>query len=148
MQTLFSVLAGAMGGAVITALVGPAIQARRDHARWVRERRYEAFTHALEMLRSIRLLMSEAIQVATAPRPPGVTVEAALARATTISEKAKELAADWPALSAPSSILGPDTVDKALGTAGEAVGRGDPDAILAAEEKLVAAMRKSLNVKA
>ncbi|WP_104131586.1 hypothetical protein [Cryobacterium sp. M91] len=141
-QVLLTIFGGALV-ATLGGLLGVSIQARRDHAKWVRERRYEAFITAIVLLRQVTVLMEEANKI-TAGSTEGTARGTDF---TAVVSRAKELKTGWPEASAPLVVLGPDGVDKALGIAAEALGTDDPGALRAAERALVTTMRKALAIK-
>ena len=62
---LLSLLVGALGAALL-GLLGATIQARREHARWVRERRHEAYDAFMRLAERVRNRDQEANAAAEA----------------------------------------------------------------------------------
>lgn len=62
---LLSLLVGALGAALL-GLLGASIQSRREHARWVRERRHEAYNAFMRVAERVRNRDQEANATAEA----------------------------------------------------------------------------------
>lgn len=139
MDTLVPVVVGGLL-TLVAGLIGVAVQGRREHAKWVRERRYDAFIAAIGLLRKVAGLMDDAKPLLA----KGTMPDAELAE---VNNKAKLLRAEWPKASAPLALLGPDRVDEALGEAAKALRGNNADLVRVAEQTMIAAMRKALDIK-
>jgi len=143
LSPLAQVLLTIFGGATVAALgglFGAWIQGRRDHAKWVREQRYEAFITAIMLLRQVALLTGKANELAAKGALPNGELDA-------LSKKATDSIAGWPEASAPLALLGPDGVDESLGVAAKALRSNDQAVLRAAEQTLLKAMRAALAIK-
>ena len=139
-QVLLTIFGGALVAA-LGGLLGVSVQARRDHAKWVRERRYEAFVTAIVLLRDVSARQEQANKIRAAG---GAARGSGLDQ---VISRARELEAEWPAASAPLAVLGPDGVDNALGIAAKALASDDQRGLRAAEGALIVTMRKALAIK-
>ncbi len=136
------VLLTIFGGALLTAVaggIGALIAWNREHHKWIRERRFVAFTDALALLGRVSDL-ARLSRAATVKGPAASGERAAIAeQATVLRERFAEIAA-------PFKLLGPDTIDAALNKAAKASDSGDPDVLKVAETELIKAMRSTLRI--
>ncbi len=136
--TLLAVLS-IFGGAALTGLVGfiaAAIERRREHEKWVREKRYEAYVSALTLSAAMNSLADESAQMAetSASEDRKILLRE---RLTSLSEKAFEAAA-------PFAVLGPESVDVLLVQLTNAPTFEERNT---AHNALIAEMRKTLKIK-
>lgn len=139
-------------GAVLAALagfVGAWIQAAREHRRWVRERRYEAFQTArlaAERYRDLgRAIM--ALREMAPPEDAGGR-ERHFRKAAEVKAQHEALRETMDEAFTPLLILGPQRVMEDLGDFAVAVDRGDGEAADAAEGRFILGMRRALKVRA
>lgn len=127
---IIGVVATILGG-----LLGAWIQGRREHKKWKREKRYEAYVRLVATLIQLRELRREEAERKLDPdNPRFANLEARL-------DKFSEIKGD---LQAPYTVLGP----KPVGDAFALVNSLDPSSpeSAAAWDALVGAMRKELDV--
>lgn len=101
------------GGALVAAgagLTGAAIQARQEHRRWLRERRYEAFARTYALLKGFDLNWSKQMKIATKHDPSTPNSADDLDRIKRLQEEADELYTTVATEMAPLLILGPSNV--------------------------------------
>lgn len=125
---------------VFAGFIGAAIQGRREHVRWVRERRYEAFVAFATLtnkLQSVSQGRAAAISAGRDPQADAVMVE-----------MHRDVLAAFPGAVAPLHVLGPTSVeevaDEVMGLLGDEAKNHERRN---AEQRLSAEMRKALGVK-
>lgn len=150
---------GAVG---VTTLAGVGLafwQSHRDHARWVRERRYEGFTRILALAeRSARIreegmeLMerSEAVRAAHEAGDENAGPEAGdLAEEMERNlERVRPIEAELTDVAATLEVLGPNRVIEALNALSDTYTKGDAKATEDAKDAFVIAVRKALKITA
>lgn len=150
---IFSVIGGALVAAV-AGFVGAAIQHRREHRRWIRERRYEAFVKVRAVLDELNLMGVYLDRAAADLRKAEkLTDESekreatrrANARSEDLSRRLGHLRETLAGEMAPIRTLGPDDVTNALGRAA-AVEHDSPELDRVMFE-LAKAMRGALEIK-
>lgn len=139
------ILSSAAGGAIVTALFtlfGTWVQSRREHKRWIRERRLEAFTAAYALTKAFHLNLSKQMKIArkkgTKRTDPDIKA---------LQAEADSLYSTAAATLAPLIILGPDEVAGYASDMQAAYEAEDWDALRVAELAFQDAARKSLGVK-
>lgn len=147
------VLLTIFGAALVTALAGFAgawLQGRREHARWVRERRYEAYVSAMQVAERWRHLRATGKEMlVTVHSKEASPEERALAQARLGEhiEAAVKLRSDVSDAAAPLELLGPSSVVEAYNAMTDTFGSDDEDAATATNAAFVVAMRKTLSIK-
>lgn len=147
------ILLTVFGAALVTALAGFAgawLQGRREHARWVRERRYEAYVSAMQVAERWRFLRRRGDEAMASLEVEGVSAEErrlALARLEEHIEAVDILHAEVVDASAPLELLGPPSVVDAFDAMTDAVGSGDQSASTETTTAFILAMRKTLSIK-
>ncbi|GAA2887105.1 hypothetical protein [Microbacterium esteraromaticum] len=144
------------GGAALTALagfIGAWLQGRREHSRWLREQRYEAFTRAIDLVSNLRGIAQEVAELTSEIKDGLSEPELADATARLVDrvERLDVLNDEAAERMAPLVLLGPDAVSDgyvALIGAMNPPGAMDDDRVNAAESALTIAMRAALGVKA
>lgn len=129
-----------IGGVFVTAgagLFGAWVQGQREHSRWIRERRLDAYTQILTLHNEVDVLNMRTKAVAKA----GVADSD-----TTVSVQRDRLIDMFPAAVTPLAILGPTAVSKASDKLVSLARNEDSSAYLAAENELIAAMRSALKI--
>ncbi|WP_431798351.1 hypothetical protein [Microbacterium kunmingense] len=141
----FQVLLTIFGGALVAAIagfVGAGIQARREHRRWQRERRYEAFVAAYALTKAFDLNFSKQMKIADAEPEMGVDdprIQALLTEADALYGTVADRVA-------PLIILGPDRVAKSYLKMHAAYEAQDMDALGRAEAEFQSNARKALDL--
>lgn len=149
------ILLSALGGALLTALfalLGAWINSRRQHAAWVREKRFEYFSRILGHLMDISVQDTERVAAverlrALDPTDEGATQaidreEAILAQTKARFDKVRDRISQD---SAPVLILGPQAVREAVS---HVLGmKGTEQGIHKAMKSIEVAMRSALDVK-
>lgn len=124
---------------VTAGFIGAWIQSNREHRKWLREQRYEAFLRVIGLLRQVKVLES------TTQSTEHLTADdktEALRRAIARLHELRNTLAD---ATTPLRVLGPSYVEDALQDFFSADGPDrDEAASVGAEERLVAAMRRAL----
>lgn len=152
MDPLSLSLLSIFGGAGLTAsagLFGAWIQSRREHEKWVRERRYNAFVRVLDIMDRLSTLA----QQATSPSDFEELREAALhkgdklAAAVSLIERSDALKDELNDAIAPVLLLGPESVREALLRVTEAMKSGDEEAARGARRDVIRLMQQTLGVK-
>lgn len=142
----FQVLLTIFGGALVAALagfVGAGIQSRREHKRWQRERRYEAFVAAYALTKAFDLNWSKQLKIVEKDRPDlGVDDP----RLQALISEADALYGTVAERLAPLAILGPDIVAANYLDMHEAYETGDEEALGRAEVEFQANARKALGL--
>lgn len=150
------------GAAGVTAIAGALLavwQSRRDHARWVRERRYDGFTRILALAeRSARIreegmeLMERSAVVRAAYESGDVDAGAEAGDLAEQMERNLELVrpieAELMDVAATLEVLGPNHVIEALNALSDTYTKGDPEATENAKDAFVIAVRKALKINA
>nr|WP_315267309.1 hypothetical protein [Microbacterium lemovicicum] len=142
------------GGAALTAgagAVGAALQSRREHARWKRERRYEAYVAMIRFMDDVRTYnesksldsvpvarLRAAMAKLARPKPDIIEhAQEAIEAAVTITNRQREVLA-------PILLLGPDSVVAAAKAVVNAM--DDSGALREAEIALRAEMRRVIAI--
>lgn len=152
MDDLVPVLVGGLI-AFLGGLVGAAIQGRREHRRWLRERRYEAFVSAVDTASIVRSVATEVVDLVNKVRANEIPPDKHEATAARLTERMAYLGSLGDATSermAPLVILGPKSVSDAYVAIVDAMGPPesmDLAKVNAAESALSDAMRKALDIK-
>lgn len=137
MESTTLTLLSVFGGASLTALaglVGAWIQAHREHRRWVRERRYDAFVKAQAIIEDLAWLEWKLSAGPALAGPELKQVEASF----------QDLRSKFSEFNAPIVVLGPQSVVEAIKAATTALGT---DSSGHAQWKLQLAMRRALKIK-
>lgn len=151
--TLLAVLSSLSGVAITAAagFIGAWIQGRREHQKWLRDQRYEAFVRLLVLMRSIVAArkemhhLSEKIQEA---KSKGVPLnESTAAEFTAFRQRFDETAERFGEVAAPMRLLGTSGVDSTLNAQVPLLIGDDEAKASEAEKAIVAAMRKAVGVK-
>lgn len=138
---------------IIAGLVGAWIQSRREHKRWVREQRYEAYTRTIHVGSTVRAVATEIVAIVRDIQKGKIPESKRESTAARLKERTAHLNALSDAVSermAPLVILGPKTVSDAYVALIESMGPPeamDLDKVNRAESVLSEAMRKALGVK-
>ena len=146
------VLLTVFGAALVTALAGFAgawLQGRREHARWVRERRYEAYVSAMQVSERWRHLRETGnATLATVNSTDASAEERALAhsRLGKHIDAAERLRAEVSDAAAPLELLGPSSVVDAFNAMTDAFGSDDEETSTTTSEAFIATMRKTLSI--
>lgn len=149
--TLLAVLS-IFGGVALTALaglLGAWIQSRREHEKWLREKRLEAFTTSRIYVRRARALIAdfrEAQRKAAEGDQSAAAKNHAAERFAELKAESNRLLADFAESSTPLTILGPDDVDDAITAFSKALTDNDSDAAKAADKLVVSRMRTALRI--
>lgn len=138
---------------IIAGLVGAWIQGRREHKRWLREQRYEAYTRTVHVASTVRAVATEVVAIVhdvQAGTIPESKRESTAAKLTERTAQLNELNDTASERMAPLVILGPKTVSDAYVALIDAM--GPPEAmdlskVDRSESALSDAMRKALGVK-
>ncbi|WP_448720516.1 hypothetical protein [Microbacterium natoriense] len=138
------ILLSALGGALLTALfalLGAWLSSRREHAAWVREKRYDAFAAAVELLMQMKFVRLAAARGGSVPSDAAQTPSSAgrLAHENTNDRVA--------AVMAPLGVLGPDSIQAAIEDVTRAIVSGSPTEIQRAEALFVDKARSALGIK-
>lgn len=155
----FLTIFGAVG---VTTLAGVALaiwQSIRDHARWVRERRYEGFTRILALAERSERIREEGTELMERAAEVRAAVEAgddaAGAEAADLKEqldrnleRADPLLTELTEVAAALEVLGPNHVIKALNALTDTYTKGDAQATDDAKDAFVIAVRKALRIRA
>ncbi len=155
----FLTIFGAVGVTTIAGAVLAIWQSKRDHNRWVRERRYEGFTRILALAeRSARIreegmeLMERSAEVRAAYEAGDVEAGAEASDLAVQMERNLELVrpveAELMDVSATIEVLGPNRVIEALNALSDTYTKGDALATEAAKDAFVIAVRKALKITA
>lgn len=152
MDPLTLVLISSFGGAGITVVagfIGASIQARREHQRWLREKRLEAFVRALVLVREVdqwkiatESLTTELATAIAEDRQPNIATDQLRALASKASAAIERLQESY----VPMRLLGPPNVNEAISAYLDANIYGDKTASQRAELDLVAAMQEAIGV--
>ncbi|HVX08064.1 hypothetical protein [Humibacter sp.] len=137
---------GVLAGALLTVaggLIGAWIQGRREHRRWLRERRYAAFVTVLTLINQmedidadVRRVREEAIELPTAARK---------AELDSIENRLRKVADGFHACAAEFTVLGPDSVEGSLNRVASAMrGRKAVEEAVAARGELKSVMRATI----
>jgi hypothetical protein len=108
-QVLLTIFGGALIAAV-AGLLGAMLQGRREHKRWLRERRFEAFVRAFALLKAFDLNASKQKRIAAAMRADSETADADALRIEQLQTEADQLYTSVAAELAPIIVLGPNAV--------------------------------------
>lgn len=156
--TLLSIF-GAVG---VTTVAGVGLafwQSRRDHARWVRERRYEGFTRILALAERSARIREEGMELmersaALRSAYEGGDAEAG-AEAGDLAEqmeanleRVRPIEAELMDVAATLEVLGPNRVIEALNALSDTYTKGDAQATEDAKDAFVVAVRKALKISA
>lgn len=135
---------------VLVGLFGAWVQGRREHARWIREQRYEAFVRVLGAIDDFDTFYrnstnpSEYQKMRDVLRFGGDKVKQLISA----EDAASSLMARFDEAVTPVVILGPDSVRDALREVSAARKAGDEDSRSEARWRAIAEMRRALGVKA
>jgi hypothetical protein len=155
----FLTIFGAVGVTTIAGAILAVWQSRRDHARWVRERRFEALTRILALAeRSARIreegmeLMERSADVRDAYElgdleAGGEAGDLALQLERNL-ELVRPIEAELVDAAAAVEVLGPNHVIQALNVLSHTYTKGDAQATEDAKDAFVIAVRKALRIKA
>lgn len=138
---------------IAAGLLGAWIQGRREHARWVRERRYEAYVSAVDTASLARAVATEVVDIVGDIKAGKISEDKREATAARLTERMAYLSGLSDAVSermAPLVILGPQSVGDAYVAVLDAMGPPEDmnlEAVNAAESVLSEAMRKALDIK-
>lgn len=148
------------GGAALTVIagfIGAWIQGRREHKKWLREQRLNAYLQALAFVRGIivaRIQIEALRDQVNKRKQPGEADPANAAHLQQIRETLDRVGENLNAMPerisevmAPLGILGPPAVESAMSAFLPLLSVSDLKATEAAEKVLVAAMRAALKVK-
>lgn len=133
------------GGVIVTALVGLLgawIQSRREHSRWLRERRFDAITKAFAITKGFDLNRSKVMKIV---EREGKDENDPRVRA--LLDQADELYTTVAEGLAPIAILGPAEVSNAYMDMQAAYEAEDDEALGEAEVAFRDAARRALKVK-
>lgn len=145
---LLLVIVGA-AAAALGGIIGAAIQGAREHRRWIRERRYEAFQTARLAAERYRDLGRVVTALKAMPPPEDAADrDRQLRKAAEAKAQHEALRDSMDEAFTPLLILGPQSVMEDLGDFATAVDRGDGVAADAAEGRFILGMRRALKVKA
>lgn len=155
----FLTIFGAVGVTTIAGAVLAIWQSKRDHDRWVRERRYEGFTRILALAeRSARIreegmeLMERSAEVRAAYEAGDVEAGAEAGDLAVQMERNLELVrpveAELMDVAATLEVLGPNRVIEALNALSDTYTKGDAQATENAKDTFVIAVRKALKITA
>lgn len=142
--TVLALLSG-FGGVAVTVVagfIGAWIQGRREHEKWMRELRYEAFVNVYGITDGVRTVRRELSRLETAADTEPESV--ALENVEALSDRLDGLKSAAASASLPFAILGPPSVDRALTQYLRAATEDDETA---AERQLQIAMRDALKIK-
>jgi hypothetical protein len=132
---IIGVVATIFGG-----LIGAWIQGRREHKKWIREKRYDAFLKALKIIRNLQHDAEKLKLLRKADEEPAA-LRARLHAARIESDAA------LGDLTGPLEILGPPPVNDALSAYIAVALADDEKARDAAHDAYVAATRRALSIK-
>lgn len=144
--SLVPILAVVVGASLtaLAGLVGSLIQAKRDHAKWLREKRLDAYTQLLTFLHHSIAMEADVAdltaKVDAATEANADSLKKALVATQAVVAKVGELRLG---ASSALTVLGPEYVERAARTVMRAKTK---DELLAAEAALKAAMRRSLGI--
>ena len=145
MDDLLPVVVGGLV-AVIGGFVGAWIQGRREHKKWLRERRFDAFV-------AVRSLIDRYEEVAVGARELKALSAAASVDRAAFAERAErgiaqlaEVRKNYLEAQAPLMILGPRAVIDGMRRVIAAIDAADSDAQRRALQDMSVEMRKSLRV--
>ncbi|WP_261167289.1 hypothetical protein [Microbacterium sp. Marseille-Q6965] len=142
------VLAAASGAGgvlltIVATLIGAWIQGRREHARWLRERRYEAVVRAYGLTLAFELNTAKQMKIATGNRYDGD-----VDRIKRLQDEADELYATVAESLTPLIVLGPAELRAAVLALQEAYEADDDEARERAGQKFQESARKVLRLGA
>lgn len=138
--TLLAILS-IFGGAVVAGFFGffgAWVQGRREHTRWIREQRLDAYLKLVALHNEIT--SAEIARAALRPDSKAGSNEYVNNLLVGLSER-------FPAAVAPLAILGPGPVNEAAEAVMGAFNEGDLPACRAAEQTLTGEMRKALRIR-
>ena len=158
------VIISATGGAIVTALfalIGAAVSARREHTKWLREQRFEAYQRALRLIEHMRYLNDDRRQwkemtdlPADMPKDERARLESALGKmvgedgtAAGQWRRGREIREERVEAHAVLSIVGPPRVYFALDVAMAALTDGDSKGHREAVVQLNQEINKALKIK-
>lgn len=141
------------GGVAITVIggfIGAWIQGRREHRKWLRDQRYEAFVRLLVLMRgivstgkSLNRLIEEVNEAAAKGEQPKASTVAAL---NGLQKKVDETFERFGEVAAPMRLLGSSNVDSTLDAHVPLLIDDDETKAQEAEKAIVAAMRKAVGI--
>lgn len=138
---------------IVAGLVGAWIQGRREHERWVREQRYEAYTRTVHIGSTVRAVAAEIVAIVRDVQAGNISENKRQVTAARLQERTAHLNELGDAVAermAPLVILGPKTVSDAYGALIASMSppeEMDLDKVNRAESVLGEAMRKALGIK-
>jgi hypothetical protein len=144
--TLLAILS-IFGGAALTAaagFVGAAIQARREHMRWLREQRFVAYRDTLAQTRRVAQLeadLDNLEELARSGQSSSQLVEGLKKARERVDAERDEMAR----VSAPFVLLGPPEMESAVSEIFAA--SGDKNAMTAARAEFVRRARVALQIR-
>lgn len=145
LQALLAIFGGALIAA-LAGLAGAAIQGRREHKRWLRERRYEAFVRAYALIKGFDLNTSKQKKIAARLLSASETDGREEEDLKTLQDEADALFGTVTTELAPILVLGPASVAQRAIEMQLAYEAGDSDAQQRAESSFILASQKALAV--
>ncbi|MDT3343874.1 hypothetical protein [Microbacterium aquilitoris] len=136
MSEILAVVIGA-SLATLGGLIGAWVQGRREHARWIREQRYQAYV-------DIVAVHHDQISASIAKRAAKEFGSAV--GATTADRLQDDVNLQLPRASAALAIVGPAATVEAAGAVHHAILFGDDAEQISTRNALLLAMRKTLNI--
>ncbi|KHK98549.1 hypothetical protein LK09_06125 [Microbacterium mangrovi] len=143
--TLTAALLGA-AAAGLFALFGAWVQGRREHVKWLREKRYDAYTKAEALFINISMQLvhldelKKRVSAVTETNDPAEIAEETDRGKAKVRSMMDSMATDLTAI----TILGPEPVTLAAKSLAQASAFGDQAAIQEADRALLTAMRVAL----
>ncbi|MDQ1218142.1 hypothetical protein [Microbacterium arborescens] len=140
-------------GVIVTVLVGlfgAWVQSRREHARWVREQRFEAYVRVRAIITRLEYTDADHKLADLRRGADDHDLESARQRLSEVDDYKEALLtirADFFDATVPLTILGPASVDDATTALLDAMNRENEAEINAAKKLLVTEMRKALGVR-
>lgn len=152
----FLTIFGATGVTAVAGVVLAIWQSHRDHARWVRERRYEGLTRILALADRFARHSAEGMEMKK--RSDGLCVTGHASAADDLLALGDEMAGNLEQVrsirdelsdvAATLEIIGPNNVLEALNTYTDTFAGDDVEATELAKDSFVLAARKALRIKA
>lgn len=145
--TLLAILS-IFGGAALTTVagfIGAGIQSRREHEKWLREKRLEAFVESRVYFTKARRLVDD-YREASAKAKNGDALAGKKMEQLVIERN--EVAKEYARAAAPLAVLGPDEIDEAITKLAKQLFTDDEIAKKAADEVVIGRMRAALKIQA